>query len=66
MNSIYVAHRLNELRAEAAAVRLAKEAHQDAGPNRLTAAVKSVWSLLTGPAERPSIETNFTHAPFRS
>lgn len=66
MNSMYIAHRLNELRAESAAARLAQEARKDAGPNRLIAAVKSVWSLLAGPAERPSIPTNLSHAPFRS
>lgn len=66
MNSMYVAFRQSELRAEAAANRLAKEARGTTERRRLSAAVKSAWSLLSGPADRPMVLPTFNQSPFRS
>ena len=62
--TIVVAAKINALHAEAAAERLAA-AGKPASPNRITGAVKSVWSNLTGPADRPMVLPTLTNYPFR-
>jgi hypothetical protein len=63
---LLVSARQDALLAEAAAERLARTykaaAHR---PNRAAAAVKSVWSLLTGPADRPMTLPAINDYPFR-
>ena len=64
LNHIYVAAHLNEMRKSAANERLARTQHVKR-PSRLGAALKSFWSLPTGPAERPVALPNLTNYPFR-
>ena len=62
---LYVAAILDEKRASAAAERLAsKPSTPSPIIARLDAAAKSAWSLLSGPAERPSTPTLINY-PFR-
>jgi hypothetical protein len=63
---LLVSARQDALLAEAAAERLARNSTKPVDqPNRLTDAVKSLWSLLSGPAERPSTIPTLTNYPFR-
>lgn len=62
---LYVAAILDEKRASAAAERLASKASTPSHlAVRLDAALKSAWSLLSGPAERPSTPT-LVNYPYR-
>ena len=64
---LLVSARQDALLAEAAAERLARNSTKPADqPNRVTDAVKNVWSLLSGPAERPATIPTLTNYPFRS
>jgi hypothetical protein len=60
---LFVAAILDEKRANAAAERLASKP-SSAPKVRLGASVRSVWSLLSGPADRPVTPT-LTQYPFR-
>ena len=54
ITSLYVKAQVDEMLARGANERLARSARTSVdGRNRLADAVKGVWSLLTGPAERP-------------
>ncbi len=67
ITSLYVAARQNEMLAQAAAERLARSATKPVVQrNRLADAVKSAWSLLSGPAERPNTLPRLSDYPFRS
>ena len=66
MNSIshlYVAAHQSEMRNQAALERLAS-ASNGHKPSRIGSAAKSVWSLLSGPAERPNLPT-LSNYPYR-
>jgi predicted trehalose synthase len=64
---IYVKSHQNELQAEAAANRLAKQAKRSGSRSagRIGTALTSVRSLLTSSAEGPSLP-NLTDYPYRS
>ena len=65
-STLLVSARQDTLLAEAAAERLAQSSTPRVErPNRAVATVKSVWSLLTGPAERPMTLPTLTNYPFR-
>jgi hypothetical protein len=58
INSILVEAHINALLAEAAAERLARSVKTESDrPNRITAALKTVWSSLAGPASEPGLPT---------
>jgi hypothetical protein len=61
---LFVGAILDEKRASAAAERLASKPSTPGLKVRLDAAAKSVWSLLSGPADRPATPT-LTQYPFR-
>ncbi|HET7471722.1 MAG TPA: hypothetical protein VFJ71_01225 [Candidatus Limnocylindrales bacterium] len=62
---LYVAATLDEKRAAAAAERLASSPSATSQlKTRVDAVVKSAWSLLSGPAERPVTPT-LVNYPFR-
>lgn len=61
---LFVETILDEKRASAAAERLASTHSTIELKARLASAAKSVWSLLSGPAERPVTPT-LTQYPFR-
>ena len=71
LTSLLVSAHQDELLAQAAADRLARTSRVQkvASPNRVASAVKSVWSTLSGPAERPTTPTlvnyPFINSPFR-
>jgi hypothetical protein len=62
---IVVAAKIDALHAEAAAERLARSG-KPASPNRIASALKSVWSSVSGPAERPLELPRLNDYPFRS
>ena len=65
-STLLVSARQDALLAEAAAERLARLARTPVDrPNRLADAVKSLWSLLSGPAERPMTIPTLTNYPYR-
>lgn len=65
-STLLVSAHQEALLAEAAAERLARSSRPQASrPNAVTAAVKSLWSLLSGPAERPMTVPTLTNYPFR-
>ena len=64
LSHLYVAAHQNEMLNLAANERLAALAGKNQPKVRLGAAVKSVWSLLSGPAERPLTPT-LTNYPYR-
>jgi hypothetical protein len=67
IHSLHVPAHQNELLAEAAAERLARTARTPADrQNRLVDAVKSGWSLITGPADRPVGLPPLSDYPYRS
>jgi hypothetical protein len=63
---LYVGALLDEKRAAATAERLVPKAASQTGPfkARVSAAVKSTWSLLSGPADRPNAPVLMNY-PFR-
>jgi len=63
LSHLYVTAHLDEMLALAANERLASKA--SARKVSLGAAAKSVWSFLSGPAERPSSLPTFTNYPYR-
>jgi len=66
LSHLYVAAHRNEMLAASAAERLARNAHPASATERnLGAALKSVWSLLSGPAERPMNLPTLTNYPYR-
>jgi hypothetical protein len=65
--TIYVQAHIDEMHAEAASERLARNARTTAADrNRLADAVKSVWSFLNAPIERPMTMPALSDYPFRS
>jgi hypothetical protein len=65
-STLLVSARQDALLAEAAAERLARSSKAQASrPNAAAAAIKSLWSLLSGPAERPMTLPTLTNYPFR-
>lgn len=64
LSHLYVAAHLDEMLAQAAAARLVANASSKRKV-RLTDAVKSAWSLLSGPAERPMTLPALTNYPYR-
>jgi hypothetical protein len=65
LSHLYVAAHQNEMLTFAANERLARTQQVAKRPSRLGAALKSVWSLLTGPAERPMALPSLTNYPYR-
>ena len=65
LSHLYVAAHQNEMLTFAANERLARQQQVAQRPSRLGTAVKSVWSLLTGPAERPISLPSLTNYPYR-
>jgi hypothetical protein len=65
LSHLYVAAHQNEMRTLAANERLAATAHSSESKVNLRAAVKSVWSLLSGPADRPAGIPTLTNYPYR-
>ncbi|HET7704054.1 MAG TPA: hypothetical protein VFK35_11690 [Candidatus Limnocylindrales bacterium] len=63
LSHLYVAAHLDEMLDQAAAERLAASARER--KVRLSGAVKGVWSLLNGPAERPTTVPTLTNYPYR-
>ena len=66
ITSLLVSARQDALLAEAANERLARAAKSQVNrPNPVAGAAKSLWSLLSGPAERPMTLPTLTHYPYR-
>ena len=65
LSHLYVAAHQDEIRKAAANERLARTQQTSHNPSRIGAAFKSVWSLLSGPAERPVAVPTLTNYPFR-
>ena len=63
-NYLFVQSLIDEKLAAAAAERLAGKPGTSTLKARLDGALKSAWSLLSGPAERPSTPTLINY-PFR-
>lgn len=61
---LYVGAILDEKRAAAAAERLVARASTTSLTSRIAHAAKSLWSLLSGPADRPYTPT-LVNYPFR-
>ena len=64
LSHLYVAAHQNEMLNLAANERLAAKIGTSRPKVKIGAAVKSVWSLLSGPAERPVTPT-LTNYPYR-
>jgi len=64
LSHLYVAAHQNEMLTLAANERLAAKVDSAHKPG-LGAAVKSVWSFLSGPAERPVNISTLTNYPYR-
>jgi hypothetical protein len=64
LSHLYVAAHLAEMHKQAANERLAPKRSTTSPVRRLEAAIRSVWSLPSGPAERPLTPT-LTNYPFR-
>jgi hypothetical protein len=64
LSHLYVAAHQDEMRKAAANERLVRTL-QTSQPSRIGAALNSVWSLLSGPAERPLALPNLTNYPYR-
>lgn len=66
ISSILVEAHIDALLAEAAAERLARsvkaESHR---PNRITGALKSVWSTFAGPSDQPGSLPTLADYPYR-
>jgi len=65
LSHLYVAAHQDEMRNGAANERLARTLQTPQRPSRIGAALKSLWSLLSGPAERPLALPNLTNYPYR-
>lgn len=74
LSHLYVAAHQDEMRKLAANERLARQSDATEPSARINAAwlvssatgsIKSVWSLLSGPAERPSNIPTLTNYPYR-
>ena len=66
LSHLYVAAHQNEMLNLAASERLAAPGRRAPAQGlNLGAAFKSVWSLLSGPAERPMQLPNLTNYPYR-
>ena len=65
LSHLYVAAHQNEMLNLAANERLAAKAHSSESKVKLGSAFKSVWSLLSGPAERPSGTPTLINYPYR-
>jgi hypothetical protein len=65
LSHLYVAARQDEMLKLAASERLARKQPATKRQNRLGAAVKNVWSFLTGPAERPLDLPTLSNYPYR-
>ncbi len=65
LSHLYVAAHLDEMLNLSANERLARTQHATAQKSRLAATVKSAWSLLSGPAERPTSLPPLSNYPFR-
>ena len=65
LSHLYVAAHQDEMRRAAANERLARTQQTSQHPSRIGAALKGVWSLLSGPAERPLTLPNLTNYPYR-
>lgn len=64
LSHLYVAAHLDEMLNQAAAARLVASSSGER-KSRLADAVKSAWSLLSGPAERPMTLPALTNYPYR-
>ena len=64
LSHLYVAAHLDEMLNQAASERLVASTSTERKA-RLTGAIKSVWSLLSGPAERPMTLPALTNYPYR-
>jgi hypothetical protein len=65
--TLYVQAHIDQMHAEAAAERLARDASTSiARWDRLADAVKSVWSFLNAPVDRPMTLPTVADYPFRS
>ena len=65
LSHLYVAAHQNEMRTLAANERLARKQTPDKRAIDLGAALKGVWSLLSGPADRPMSIPTLTNYPYR-
>ncbi len=64
---IYAASHINDLQADAAANRLAKQAKgSESRSSRIAGALSSVRSILTNPAEGPTPLPKLNDYPYRS
>ena len=64
LSHLYVAAHQAEMLNLAANERLARPQQATASTSRLAAAIRNVWSLVSGPAERPLTPT-LSNYPFR-
>ena len=65
LSHLYVAAHQNEMLNLAANERLAAQGNSSESKVKLGAAIKSVWSFLSGPAERPAGTPNLINYPYR-
>ncbi|HXU85914.1 MAG TPA: hypothetical protein VN773_08905 [Verrucomicrobiae bacterium] len=67
LSHLYVSAHQDEMRRLAANERLAAATASSSRSFSLGGAIKNVWSLLSGPAERPGMNTfpTLTNYPFR-
>jgi hypothetical protein len=65
LNHLYVAARQAEMRKAAANERLARTQPARVPAFDLGAALRNVWSFLTGPADRPTSTPTLTNYPYR-
>jgi hypothetical protein len=66
ITSIVVAAHIDDLLADAAAERLAKNGKDSSRVNRFASALNSVWSILNGPADRSAGLPKLDEYPYRS
>jgi hypothetical protein len=65
LSHLYVAARQDEMRTLAASERLARKQPATKRQSRLGATARTVWSFLTGPAERPLNLPTLDNYPYR-
>jgi hypothetical protein len=65
LSHLYVAAHQNEMLNRAANERLASTGNTSESKVKLGSAFKSVWSLLSGPAERPMGTPTLINYPYR-
>ena len=64
--TIIVAAKIDALHADAAAERLARSGKpKSRKPNRIALALQSVWSTVSGPADRPLELPSLSNYPYR-